>query len=446
MTSQVLSHTHRIRVYGLDGERVAIALKRLDAALPGLVSDAVAECCANFAESETVGQIFRQHGAAIQAIVTRHYAELLAAGADEHMETRCAATTEALDALGVDIRAMLIFGARISASAMKRSSGRMMLRGKRLLEDLALLNSLLTCNAAAAVAATLGDKNKLESQRAQKIASEVGGFEGKVGALAERLQAAAAAVDSAAGVVSAAASDALVKSRAAAEAAEFGNNSLTASATSTEELANATGELDRRTELSRQAVAAAETAVSGAQGAIANLHAAAEKIGSIVGLIGNIAEQTNLLALNATIEAARAGDAGRGFAVVAQEVKALASQTTKATRDIVAQIAAVQDGTSRSVAEIGAIGAAMDRLSQNAGEVASAVTQQNALTSELSRNLHETVRQVITASESYTAAASLIENTSSETIRLQAAMEALSEIGVDLRRDVDAFSARVKAA
>ena len=57
----------------------------------------------------------------------------------------------------------------------------------------------------------------------------------------------------------------------------------------------------------------------------------ADRIGDVTKLITTIAEQTNLLALNATIEAARAGDAGRGFAVVAQEVKALASQTAKAT-------------------------------------------------------------------------------------------------------------------
>lgn len=56
---------------------------------------------------------------------------------------------------------------------------------------------------------------------------------------------------------------------------------------------------------------------------------------AVVGFIRTIAGQTDLLALNATIEAARAGEAGRGFAVVASEVKALATQTAKATADMV---------------------------------------------------------------------------------------------------------------
>nr|WP_027527427.1 methyl-accepting chemotaxis protein [Bradyrhizobium sp. Ec3.3] len=56
-----------------------------------------------------------------------------------------------------------------------------------------------------------------------------------------------------------------------------------------------------------------------------------------------------MLSLNAAIEAARAGDLGKGFAIVAQEVKALATQTARATVEVSQQISGIQTATSESV-------------------------------------------------------------------------------------------------
>ncbi|MBD7952575.1 MULTISPECIES: methyl-accepting chemotaxis protein, partial [Oerskovia] len=122
---------------------------------------------------------------------------------------------------------------------------------------------------------------------------------------------------------------------------------------------------------------------------VQKLGTSSQEIGDVVKVITSIAEQTNLLALNATIEAARAGEAGKGFAVVASEVKELAQETAKATEDIARRVEAIQDDTSSAVGAIGEIADIIGRINDYQLTIASAVEEQTATTTEMSRGVQE---------------------------------------------------------
>jgi methyl-accepting chemotaxis protein len=173
-------------------------------------------------------------------------------------------------------------------------------------------------------------------------------------------------------------------------------------ASAAEELVASVQEIGRRVNDASQISNKAVTQSTRANDIVTGLSSTADRIGKVIELINSIASQTNLLALNATIEAARAGEAGKGFAVVAQEVKALASQTAKATAEIASQIGGVQTGTHEAVDAIKGIASVIDTINEISQGIAAAVEEQGAVTKEISSNMQTASEGVQVISDNMT--------------------------------------------
>ena len=174
-----------------------------------------------------------------------------------------------------------------------------------------------------------------------------------------------------------------------AAAAEQTASNVQTVAASAEELSTSIQEIARQVTQSSSIAPSAVGQASRTEAMVGRLVEASQKIGEVMALIQTIAGQTNLLALNATIEAARAGEAGKGFAVVATEVKALSSQTAKATEDITSQIQAIRDATGSTVDAIREIGTTIGQMNEITGSIATAVEQQGAATNEIARSVQQ---------------------------------------------------------
>lgn len=216
----------------------------------------------------------------------------------------------------------------------------------------------------------------------------------------------------------------------AAAAEETSNQSNTVAAAS-EQLSSSVTEISSQVAHSTKVVDVAVTEAQKSEQLVAGLVEAAAKIGEVTSIISDIASQTNLLALNATIEAARAGAAGKGFAVVASEVKALASETAKATEEIEAQIGGIQE-VSRSTADaIKEIARVIAQVSEISTSISGAVEEQSAATQEVSSNISGVQRAAGETGESSTNVLNVAKN--------------LSERSADLQVQVDQFLVNVRS-
>ena len=209
------------------------------------------------------------------------------------------------------------------------------------------------------------------------------------------------------------------------------------------QLSASISEISRRLARTSEIVRHAASETQHANDQITSLANAAQKIGDVVSLIGDIARQTNLLALNATIEAARAGEAGRGFSVVASEVKSLAAQTAKATDNVAAQIASVQQSTVAAVAAIGRIAERMQDVDADTFSVAGSVEQQAAATEEISRNVASAANGTKVAVSALDEVADASQEARASAEALLQSSEVVASVAANLRGAVETFLSKV---
>lgn len=273
-----------------------------------------------------------------------------------------------------------------------------------------------------------------------------GQFEQTIAHIVQRVGATSQSLNTAANTLKSTADETRMLSTSVAAASEEASASVQSVAAGAEEMGTSVSEISRQVQESLKVANDAVRQAESANSRITSLSEAAGRIGDVIKIINAIAEQTNLLALNATIEAARAGEAGKGFAVVAQEVKALASQTAKATEEIGTQIGEMQTSTGETVAAITEIGNTIGSISKIATAIFEAVDQQNAATTEVARNI-----QMAATGSSEVAASIVRVNKGAEETGLAAAevhtsAGSLTSENQQLRAGVDQFLATLRSA
>ena len=291
------------------------------------------------------------------------------------------------------------------------------------------------------------EKNReLAAARRTELHSLADSFETAVGNIIENVGSASSELENSAVILTKSSAATQQLSTVVAAASEETSTNVQSVASATEEMAGSINEIGRQVADSNRIANEAVDQAGKTDARIAELSLAASRIGDVTQLITTIAAQTNLLALNATIEAARAGDAGRGFAVVAQEVKALASQTAKATSEISSQIASMQAATHESVLAIKEIYGTIGQVSEIAAAIAAAIEEQGAATQEIARNVQQAAvgsTQVATSIADVNRGAG---DTGSASAQVLSAAQLLSNENKRLKAEVAKFLATVRAA
>jgi methyl-accepting chemotaxis protein len=286
----------------------------------------------------------------------------------------------------------------------------------------------------------------LQTARAETISKATLAFEAMIGELVGSLSSASSELEASAITLTRTSDVNMTLSGSATSASHLVSENIQSVAAATEEITSSVNEIGRQVHESNRIATAAVNQADKTNQSIAKLIQATSRIDDVVKLITAVAEQTNLLALNATIEAARAGEAGRGFAVVAAEVKALASQTAKATDDISIQIADMQSASSDTVTIIREISSTISLMSEASSAIAAAVEEQGAATQEIARNVQQSVQLSNQVANEVTEVNRGTSETGSASGQVLSAAQSLSVQSSRLRTEVAKFLQTVRAA
>jgi methyl-accepting chemotaxis protein len=299
---------------------------------------------------------------------------------------------------------------------------------------------------ARALSADQDQDRAAKAERTARIEQRIGEFEATVRTALDNLQHSANSMQMTAQSMSTTADRSSSLVNAVDAAAEETSANVQTVSSGTEELSSSIAEIGRQVvtsaEIAKKAVDEAGATDTTMQGLADN----ASRISVVVDLIQVIAAQTNLLALNATIEAARAGEAGRGFAVVASEVKSLASQTAKATDEIRAQIASMQDVTTSAVSAIRKIGQTIAEINDVTTAVAAAVEEQGAATREIARNIQQAAGGTSEVSSNIVGVSTASAEAGEAASAVLSASASLRQEADGLRAEIDAFLGNIRAA